>query len=565
MGLTNRTDKSKRWFGLRGGWLTFWITFMCATDMTLFGYDQGVFSGVVISEDYLTTHGLHGPEKTNLLSIITAIYDIGCFLGAIVAFTVGEQLGRKSTILLGTTFMAVGAALQTSSFSPAHMIVARIVSGIGNGINTSTAPIFQTETASASWRGRLVILEMTSNILGFLLSNWINYGLSFVDSPVSWRLPLALQFVFIALLYATVPWLPESPRWLIAHDRVDEAAVIIADLQPLTDPPAAPDDPHVVAQKREIMFSVAYERENGLRWRDLLSPKQPPSTSAGTKTIRRLLLGAGTQVMQQLGGINILSYYLPSLLITSVGLSDSTARLVSACSAVTYLLAAALAAPLVERHGRRVMMMVSSAIQFVCFLLLTILLYLAQKPGYAYQHQVASASVVFFFIYYMGFGLGMLGIPWLYPTEINSLPMRTKGVAIATAANWIVNFMVVEVTPIGVQTLGWRFYIVWTVLNAVFVPLIWLVYPETGRQPFYFTVNGGENECNTLTELVIADRTLEDLDAYFRENPPLLVFRDKDAISIKRPAKYIEMQQHDIAEAREGGRDVEVAVDGKSQ
>lgn len=85
---------------------------------------------------------------------------------------------------------------------------------IGNGINTSTAPIWQTETAQVSWRGRLVILEMALNVGGFMLVNWINYGLSFHGGALAWRLPIALQFFFIFVLAATVPWLPESPRYV---------------------------------------------------------------------------------------------------------------------------------------------------------------------------------------------------------------------------------------------------------------------------------------------------------------------------------------------------------------
>jgi MFS family permease len=97
--------------------------------MALFGYDQGVFSGVVITQNYLDVHDLNGPGKTHMLSIVTAIYDIGCFFGAILAFSIGERLGRKKTIMIGTTIMAVGAALQVSSYSVPHMIVGRVVSG----------------------------------------------------------------------------------------------------------------------------------------------------------------------------------------------------------------------------------------------------------------------------------------------------------------------------------------------------------------------------------------------------------------------------------------------------
>jgi len=208
--------------------------------MTLFGYDQGVFSayylvdkadedmcvpasriltninislgGVIVTDDFLVLHDLVGPSRTSVLSTVTAIYNVGCFLGAVLAFWVGEKIGRKKAVILGTIIMTVGALLQTTSYSLPQMFVGRIILGIGNGINTSTAPIWQTETAKANWRGHLVILEMGCNIFGFMLSNWVNYGLSFHQGSVAWRFPLAFQYIFIIVLFLTVPWLPESPR-----------------------------------------------------------------------------------------------------------------------------------------------------------------------------------------------------------------------------------------------------------------------------------------------------------------------------------------------------------------
>lgn len=85
--------------------------------------------GVVVTEDFLKVHDLVGPSKTEELSTVTAIYDVGCFFGAIIAFTVGERLGRKKAVLLGTTIMAVGALIQTTSYSLAQMFVGRIVLG----------------------------------------------------------------------------------------------------------------------------------------------------------------------------------------------------------------------------------------------------------------------------------------------------------------------------------------------------------------------------------------------------------------------------------------------------
>ncbi|THX23280.1 hypothetical protein D6D11_10555 [Aureobasidium pullulans] len=135
----------------------------------------------------------------------------------------------------------------------------------------------------------------------------------------------------------------------------------------------------------------------------------------------------------------------------------------------------------------------------------------------------------------------MLGVPWLYPTEINSLPMRTKGVAVSTATNWITNFVIVEITPIGIQNLGWKFWIVWTVFNAVFLPIIYYLYPET------------------------SNRSLEDLDEYYRSDPSLIVIGDKDATSHRRPTKYIEREKEGIDANLVAAKTVNAKSDGSAE
>ena len=424
----------------------------------------------------------------------------------------GETLGRKKSILVGTTVMAIGALLQTTAYGVPQMIVGRIVAGLGNGLNTSTAPVWQGETSQIKWRGKLVVVEMVLNIGGYSLSNWITYGFSYVPGPASWRFPLAFQFVFIIVLFVTVPWLPESPRWLIAHGRPDEARDIIANLEDMD-----PFDSYITTAYTEIVDAVEYERQNGLSWSRLLRGKT--DNQGGTSPTRRLLLGAGTQAMQQLSGINVTTYYLPTVLMESVGMTEKMSRLLAACNSVSYLLAGMIGISSVERWGRRPLFMFSAIGQAFCYLLITVLLAFNEKPGYPYTEQVASASVAFFFAYYVFFASGFQGIPWLYPVEINSLSMRTKGAAIATATNWAMNFMVVEITPIGIQTLKYRFYIIWTVLNFAFVPIIYLFYPET------------------------ANRALEDIDLFFRESQGIFVHRNPEASSKKRPARYVEMER----------------------
>ena len=121
-------------------------------------------------------------------------------------------MGRRKTVLIGTTIMTIGAVLQIASYSVTQMIVGRIIAGIGNGINTATAPVWQTETSQVKWRGKLVVIELILNIGGFSISNWMTYGFSYTGGALAWRFPLAFQLVFIIILFATTPWLPESPR-----------------------------------------------------------------------------------------------------------------------------------------------------------------------------------------------------------------------------------------------------------------------------------------------------------------------------------------------------------------
>ena len=251
--------------------------------MTLFGYDQGVFGGVIVTDDFLVTLGIK--KNAGLQGTITALYDIGCFFGAIAAFFVGDWLGRKKTILIGTTIMSVGALLQITCYGVPQIIIGRIVAGIGNGLNTATAPPWQAETSKAAWRGKLIVIELILNIAGFSLSNWVTFGFSYVPGAVAWRVPLALQFIFIVILYATVPWLPESPRWLVSKGRFEEAEQILADVEG-----TEIEDPYVQTELEEIKFASNYEKEHQVAIWDLMRGKVGANDPC---TLRRVLLGMG--------------------------------------------------------------------------------------------------------------------------------------------------------------------------------------------------------------------------------------------------------------------------------
>lgn len=180
-------------------------------------------------DNFLEVHGLLGPTKTKTLSSITAIYNVGCFIGAIIALTLGEKVGRQVSVHIGTILIAVGTSIQVSSDSLIRIFTTRVVLGfatesfiwfityidsVGNGITTTTVPIWQAETAPPKWRRKLVLLEILMSIFGFMLGNWMGYFFSFYpEASFAWQFPISCQSFFVMILSITVPCVPESPRY----------------------------------------------------------------------------------------------------------------------------------------------------------------------------------------------------------------------------------------------------------------------------------------------------------------------------------------------------------------
>ncbi|KAH0580564.1 hypothetical protein H2248_002060 [Termitomyces sp. 'cryptogamus'] len=516
IGAGNDSIESKRrpYLGMTGTRLNIWVTVACTTAMTLFGYDQGVYGGIIVTPNFLDTMGNPNPA---LQGTIVSLYDIGCFLGAMSALLFGDKTGRKKAFLIGVIVMSVGSILQTCAYSVPQLIVARLITGLGNGVNTAVAPVWQSETSKASLRGRLVVLSMIMNIAGFSLSNWMTYGFSFLDGSITWRFPIAFQLVFSFILLSTAPWLPESPRWLLAHDHYREGLQVLAALEGNG---ATATDEVIVDHAEEILAAVRAEREKIPSWSNILHGR-----TGDTGMIQRLCLGVGTQWMQQLAGINVTSYYLPLVLQNSVGLSNNLSRLLAACNSVSYLIFSFAGLVLIERAGRRKMMMWGAAGQFICYAFVAALLSQTDDP--VHGKSFGAGATTLFFLYYVIFGICWQGIPWLYPTEINSLSMRNKGAALGTASNWISNYMVVQITPIGIANLGWKFYLIWMSFNAIFVPLIWLVYPET------------------------ANRHLEDIDKLYRDNSSMIfVYKNKEATQVERPQRLIDADRERLEVTR---------------
>ncbi|KAI7539529.1 putative Myo-inositol transporter 1 [Hortaea werneckii] len=452
----------------RGFKLQVAIVVACQMAFILFGYDQGVFSGIVGNEDWLDTFN---HPSSGLEGIIVSIYNLGAFSGCILAFLFGENFGRRRCMWLAMGWIIVGAVLQTTAYSVPHIMVARYITGIGTGIETSTVPMYQAELCDAERRGRLVSSEPMFVGVGIVISYFFDYGMRFVGGPIAWRLPIACQIIFALVVIVLVFGLPESPRWLYYHNRHDEALQVLCDVWDST-----PEGEKVSRMHHEILETLRLEQEHSeYKWRQLFQRDR-------VQTGRRVLLAYGMQFMNQMGGINLIVYFVPTALEDNVGLKPNLALVIGGCVQTMFFFGSIVPTFTLDQMGRRRPMMWGSLGLALSMMMVSVLLSF-QQGGYSdsVSTKTASASIAFFFTYMFIFGASANCIPWVYVPEILPLNARAKGTAIGISSNWLWNFVVVMITPTIINNLKWKAYLIFMCTNLAFIPLVYFCYPETSN------------------------------------------------------------------------------------
>ncbi|OAL26888.1 hypothetical protein AYO20_09921 [Fonsecaea nubica] len=446
---------------LQGRSLSAGISLACGFAFLLFGYDQGLMGGLLSNPRFVET--FKNPNPTIQGQIVSTYY-LGCIVGAFISIFVGDTFGRRRAIMLACTLVVIGGTIQASSYSLGQLFPGRVIAGMGTGMNTTAIPMWQSETSKAKHRGKMIVLQLTLVLSGVVVVSWMNYGLSFADATsVSWRFPIAFQNFFALASIALTFLMPESPRWLCLKDRNDEARTVIARLAA-----APPESLEVSEAMALILEQLQREREfTGSRWKEVF-------TNGKQQNFYRICLGGGCFVMQQMGGINVSASYLPVVLMRAFNFSDRMALVLAAVASMTMVLWGALGALLIDRYGRVKLMLIGAAGMGICYVFVAAGLSQNTKGWNA-------VAVLFLFMYYIPYGLMFVSIPYIYPSEINSQVMRNTGTAIAMVVNWLFVYIIVLITPDSLANIGWRFFIIFAVLNVSFVPFIWYFYIETAK------------------------------------------------------------------------------------
>ncbi|KAF5262098.1 hypothetical protein FOXYS1_7185 [Fusarium oxysporum] len=440
--------------GLTGKALIYFTSIFVSLGVFLFGYDQGVMSGI-ITGPYFMDYFDH-PSKAYVGTMV-AILEIGAFITSLMVGRIGDIIGRRRTIFYGSCIFFVGGALQTLATSMPMMMAGRFVAGFGVGMLSTIVPVYQSEISPPHNRGKLACIEFTGNIVGYSTSVWVDYGCGFIESDYSWRIPLGLQCFMGALLGLGSLVIVESPRWLLDNDHDEEGMVVIANLYGGGDI----HDPKARDEYREIKMNVLLQRQEGERtYKDMFRRYKT-----------RVFIAMSAQALAQLNGINVISYYAPYV-FESAGWVGHDAVLMTGFNSLTYLMSTIPPWYLVDRWGRRKILLSGATAMAISLSLISYFLFLDIK-------WTPRLVVLFVMIYNAAFGYSWGPIPWLYPPEILPLSIRSKGASLSTATNWAANWLVGEMTPILQEWIKWRMYLVHAFFCVASVVIVYFIYPET--------------------------------------------------------------------------------------
>ncbi|KAF2878422.1 hypothetical protein BDV95DRAFT_601073 [Massariosphaeria phaeospora] len=449
-------DGPSRIHGLHGKKLIYFTSVFVSLGVFLFGYDQGVMSGIITGpqfKDYFNQ-----PTSAELGTMV-AILEVGAFISSLLVGRIGDMLGRRRTILYGSLIFVVGGALQSFANGMPLMMLGRIIAGLGVGTLSTIVPVYQSEISPAHNRGKLACIEFTGNITGYAASVWVDYFCTYIDNDWSWRLPLLMQCVMGSLLAGGSLLICESPRWLLDNDHDEEGIVVIANLYGKGDI----HNPKAREEYREIKMNVLLQRQEGER-----------SYSDMFKRYRkRVFIAMSAQALAQLNGINVISYYAP-LVFEEAGWYGRKAILMTGINAITYFLSTIPPWYVVDTLGRRVILLSGAVAMMISLSGISYFIYLQAE-------WTPNLVVIFVMIYNAAFGASWGPIPWLYPPEILPLSIRAKGASLSTATNWAFNWLVGEMTPILQDTIHWRLYLIHAFFCAVSFVIVWFIYPETAN------------------------------------------------------------------------------------
>jgi len=440
-----------------------YISFICAIAALggfLFGFDSGVINGTVtaLSQTFQSDSVATG---FNVASVL-----LGCAVGALAAGPLADRYGRKPVMLLTALVFAISSWGSGAADSATAFIWYRVIGGLGIGAASVLAPAYISEVAPAAWRGRLATLQQLAIVLGLFAAFVSNYLIAqaagsaqanfWLEIP-AWRWMFWVELLPSVLFLLGVLLIPESPRYLVARGQVDKARQVFARISPS----------EVAQQIAAVQQSLHGEHKPSLR--DLVGS----SGLFGLKAV--VWVGIGLSVFQQFVGINVVFYYGAELW-QAAGFDESQSLFINVLAGTTNIVSTFVAIALIDKIGRKPLLLVGSAGMTVSLAVLTVVFASAgfgEDGKLALTDNMGTLALVMANLFVVFFGISWGPVVWVLLGEMFNNRIRGAALAVAASAQWLANFAITMTFPMLLGSIGlagaYGFYALSALVSLVFV------------------------------------------------------------------------------------------------
>jgi len=423
------------------------VAVISALGGALFGYDTGVISGALL---YM---GPHFGLSPFMEGVVTSALLLGAAAGALGGGRVADRLGRRATLLIAAVVFIVATLGCALAPTVAVLVLSRVVLGLAVGAASVVVPLYISEMAPAEARGALVTFNQLMIVTGQLGAYVVN---ALLAEAGAWRWMLGLATIPAVLLGVGMLFLPDTPRWFAGRQRFDEARAVLHRGR------SGEEAERELAQILELREQEAAERAGS--WRDLREPW----------VLRLFTIGIGLAVIQQITGVNTIIYFAPKLL-TQTGLGDVASIVATISIGVISVLASAAGLVLMDRAGRRPLLLGGQLGVTSCLVLLGFAFLL---PAGAHWVSYLTLAIM---VLYMAFQQSSVStVTWLMITELFPRKIRGFAMGLAVLVLWLTNFLVALVFPPMVAALGGSAtFWVFAALGVAALTFSWRMVPET--------------------------------------------------------------------------------------